>query len=65
MMELKEVFELIEYIDDIKNSDYDRLISIEQDIEDRLMDIEASLNYIEQKIMEKEDDDNDEELPLD
>lgn len=64
-MELKEVFELIEYINDLKEDDYERFENMFDVILYRISNIEESLSDIKEKLQIIEDDNFFENADLD
>lgn len=56
-MELKEVFELIEYINDLKEDDYERFENMFDILLYRISNIEESLSDIKEKLLISEDGD--------
>lgn len=65
-MELKEVFELIEYINDLRDDDYERFEDIVDGLFSRLSYIENKLDVIEYRLEDTAETNNSEEetLPL-
>lgn len=49
-MELKEVFELIEYIDELKDDDFDRFENMYDSVLNRIGNIEDLLSDIKEKL---------------